>query len=558
MDDPSRQGRAGVLAIVTAENAGKLGKGNFNTARLLGGPEIEHYHQAIAVVVAETFEQARAAAALIKVDYTRAKGSFDLAAAKDAAVKPKEGQPRHRRRRLRRRLRRRAGQAGRDLHHARPRPRDDGAARLDRRLDRRQADRLDLQPDDRLGRATSPRPWDPQGECPPDVALYRRRLRRQARCAADAILAALGAAAAGRPVKVALPRPLMFNNTTHRPATIQRIRIGATQDGKITAIGHESWSGDLPGGGPETAASRPACSTPANRMTQDAPGGAGPARRQRHARARRGAGLMALEIAMDEMAEKLNMDPVEFRMINDTQVDPEKPGAAVLAAQADRMPAHRGRAFGWASASAAPVSPRRPLAGRHGRGRGVPQQPDHEVRRPRAARRTGVVTVETDMTDIGTGSYTIIAQTAAEMMGVPLDKVVVRLGDSSFPGLGRLGRPVGRQQLDGRRLRRLRQAARGRGHSGWAWTRRRRCSDGQVKRGQPEPSAGQAAADGRPRRRGLHGVRRSRQDPRSSRPSAPTSSRSAVDASPARSASAACWRSAPPAASSIPSRPAAR
>ena len=49
---------AGVLAIVTAENAGKLGKGNYNTAKLLGGPEIDHYHQAIAVVVAETFEQA--------------------------------------------------------------------------------------------------------------------------------------------------------------------------------------------------------------------------------------------------------------------------------------------------------------------------------------------------------------------------------------------------------------------------------------------------------------------------------------------------------------------
>src|SRR5215212_6061255 len=51
----------GVIAIVTAENAGKLGKGNFNTAPLLGGPEIQHYHQAIAVVVAETWEQARAA-----------------------------------------------------------------------------------------------------------------------------------------------------------------------------------------------------------------------------------------------------------------------------------------------------------------------------------------------------------------------------------------------------------------------------------------------------------------------------------------------------------------
>src|SRR5882757_1529652 len=60
----------GVLAIVTAENAGKLTKGNFNTAKLLGGPDIEHYHQAIAVVVAETFEQARAAAQLVLVSYT--------------------------------------------------------------------------------------------------------------------------------------------------------------------------------------------------------------------------------------------------------------------------------------------------------------------------------------------------------------------------------------------------------------------------------------------------------------------------------------------------------
>src|ERR1700758_4079707 len=56
----------GVLAIVTADNAGKLGKGSRNIVKLLGGPDIAHYHQAIAVVVAETFEQARAAAQLIR------------------------------------------------------------------------------------------------------------------------------------------------------------------------------------------------------------------------------------------------------------------------------------------------------------------------------------------------------------------------------------------------------------------------------------------------------------------------------------------------------------
>ena len=86
---------------------------------------------------------------------------------------------------------------------------------------------------------------------------------------------------------------------------------------------------------------------------------------------------------------------------------------------------------------------------------------------------SGVVTVETDMTDIGTGSYTIIAQTAAEMMGVPLDKVVGAARRFDLPGLGGLGRAMGRQQLDRRRLCRLRQAARGRGAEARLQLRRR-------------------------------------------------------------------------------------
>ncbi len=84
----------------------------------------------------------------------------------------------------------------------------------------------------------------------------------------DVLLAALGARAAKRPVKVALPRPLMANNSTHRPATIQRVRLGATADGKITAFAHETWSGNLPGGSAEMGilASR-ALYAGANRMT---------------------------------------------------------------------------------------------------------------------------------------------------------------------------------------------------------------------------------------------------------------------------------------------------
>jgi xanthine dehydrogenase YagR molybdenum-binding subunit len=252
---------------------------------------------------------------------------------------------------------------------------------------------------------------------------------------ADAVLAALGARAAGRPVKVALPRPLIFNNTTHRPATIQRIRIGATRDGKITAIGHQSWSGDLPGGELEAAVSQSRLLyAGANRMTamrlavlnlpegnsMRAPGEA--------------PGLMALEIAMDEMAEKLALDPVEFRILNDTQVDPENPSRPFSKrqlVQCLRMGADR---FGWSRRNPLPAKTRE---GRWLVGIGMAAAFRDNLDTKSAARvrldSRGVVTVETDMTDIGTGSYTIIAQTAAEMMGVPLEKVAVRLGDSTFP-----------------------------------------------------------------------------------------------------------------------------
>ena len=102
-------------------------------------------------------------------------------AARAATAAKAAGRPEDRGRRLRGRLRRRAGQARRDLHHARPEPRHDGAARHHRRVGGRQAHALDLEPDGRLGQ--SGRRQDarhPDGERPPDLALHRRRLRRQA------------------------------------------------------------------------------------------------------------------------------------------------------------------------------------------------------------------------------------------------------------------------------------------------------------------------------------------------------------------------------------------
>ncbi|MCC2656738.1 MAG: xanthine dehydrogenase, molybdenum binding subunit apoprotein [Panacagrimonas sp.] len=453
----------GVLAIVTADSAGRLDQGERNTARLLGGPEIQHYHQAVALVVAETFEQARDAAHRLKIRYAPAKGRFDLEAARDTATIPEKtgsGDP--------------AETAVGDFEGAFR----DSPVQLD------QTYRTAYESHSMMEPHASVAAWDADGQLTlwtsnqmiawtaQDMAKTLRIPRDKVRVMspyigggfggklflrADVLLAALGARAAKRPVKVSLTRALMPNNTTHRPATIQRIRIGAQRDGHITAIAHESWSADLPGGGPETAVLQTrALYAGAHRMTalrlaeHDLPEG-------NAMRAPGEApGLAALEIAIDEISEKLGIDPVAFRILNDTQVVPDNPAPPDPDKNSDqtapeaRLDAGRPRRFsqrqlvrcletgaerfGWKRRRSKPGSVR---AGHWLVGMGVAAAFRNNLLTKSAARvrldRRGRVTVETDMTDIGTGSYTILAQTAAEMMGVPLSQVDVRLGDSSFP-----------------------------------------------------------------------------------------------------------------------------
>ncbi|WP_114227056.1 MULTISPECIES: aldehyde oxidoreductase molybdenum-binding subunit PaoC [Sphingomonas] len=440
IDSGAARRASGVLAVVTALDVGKLGKGNFNTVKLFGGREVDHYQQAVAVVVAETFEQARAAAALVHVDYNRGKGRFDLDA---------------------------------ELKHAPLKSGEDGAASPVKRVGEFeqafaaapvQLDQVYTTPDhshammephatiarwdgDKLTVWTSNQMIDwGRSDLAKTLGIPKDMIRflspyvgggfgGKLFLRADTVLAALGAKAAKRPVKLALPRPMIANNTTHRPATRQRIRIGAARDGTITAIAHESGSGDQPDGQPETAVNQTELLyAGANRMTAmrlavlDLPEG-------NAMRAPGEApGLMALEIAIDEMAEKLGLDPIEFRARNDTQVDPAKPERRFSERQLVRCLREGAQRFGWAQRNSRPGQVR---DGRWLTGLGVAAAFRNHINMASAARvrlgHDGLVTVETDMTDIGTGSYTIIAQTAAEMMGVPLEGVVVKLGDSSFP-----------------------------------------------------------------------------------------------------------------------------
>jgi xanthine dehydrogenase YagR molybdenum-binding subunit len=443
IDTKAAKASPGVVAIVTTLDMPALGLGRMNAANLFGGPQVQHYHQAIAVVVAETFEQARAAAFLVKVDYAREPGQFDLEAVASSA-KPVPGDSGEG-----------SGGGGEDRTGDFEGAFASAPVKFDETYTTPDESHAMMEPHatiaawegDKLTLWTSNQmiAWTkgsiakildiPEASIRVDSPYIGGGFGGKLFVRSDAVVAALAAKAAGRPVKVALTRPLVANNTTHRPATIQRIRIGATADGTITAIAHESTSGNLPKGKPETAVDQTKLLyAGANRLTAmklahlDLPEG-------NSMRAPGEApGLMALEIAMDEMAEKLGMDPVAFRVRNDTQVDPGHP---------ERPFSHRNlvgclklgaEKFNWSARNPKPGQVR---DGRWLVGIGMAAGFRNNLLMKSGARvrlgRDGIVTVETDMTDIGTGSYTIIAQTAAEMMGVGLDKVVVRLGDSSYP-----------------------------------------------------------------------------------------------------------------------------
>jgi len=434
MDTARAKAAPGVIAIVTAENAGKLGKGSRNIAKLLGGPVIDHYHQAIALVVAESFEQARAAAQMIRVEYTRTEGQFDLAQARETKAKTTDSDKTvgdFTTNFGRAEVQLDATYTTPDQSHAQMEPQASIAAwRGDKLTVWTSNQMIDWAATDLAKTLDIPRanvrvisPFIGGGF---GGKLFLR---------ADILLAAVGARIAKRPVKVALQRPLIPNNTTRRAATIQRIRLGASKDGRLTAVAHESWSGNLADGEPEDAVQQTTLLyAGAHRLTgtrlarldlpegnaMRAPGEA--------------PGLLALEIAMDEMAERLGLDPIEFRVLNDTQVDPadtQRRFSQRRLVDCMRIGAER---FGWSKRSAAPGQVRE---GSWFVGIGMAAAFRNNLAMKSAARvrlnAQGIVTVETDMTDIGTGSYTIIAQTAAEMMGVPLERVVVKLGDSSFP-----------------------------------------------------------------------------------------------------------------------------
>jgi xanthine dehydrogenase YagR molybdenum-binding subunit len=250
----------------------------------------------------------------------------------------------------------------------------------------------------------------------------------------NAVLAALGAKVVGRPVKVVLPRQAMFSMVGHRTPTIQRIRLGAERDGTLTAIDHVAFeqSSRLLEFAEQTAVSTRHMYAAANRHTghrlvrldmptprwMRAPGEA--------------PGMVGLECAMDELAEKLGLDPIELRIRNEPSVEPESGAAFTSRHYVDCLRAGAER-FGWAGRN---PRPRMRREGDWWIGTGVAGATYPTMAMPSTARARvldGDFEVAIAAADIGTGARTVLTQIAADALGVPVDRVRIKIGDSTLP-----------------------------------------------------------------------------------------------------------------------------
>jgi xanthine dehydrogenase YagR molybdenum-binding subunit len=251
----------------------------------------------------------------------------------------------------------------------------------------------------------------------------------------NAIVAALAARHVQRPVKLAVTRQQMFAITGYRTPTIQRLRLGADREGRLTAIWHEVFeqSSTLREFAEQTAVptrtmyAAPSCRTSHRLARLDVPTptwmrapGETP-------------GMYALECAMDELAIAAGVDPVELRIRNEPDVEPESgvPFSSRHLVDCLREGAER---FGWSGRDPAPGIRRE---GRWLVGTGVASSTYPARRRPSQAvaraEPDGRFVVRIGAADIGTGARTVLTQVAADALGVDPALVTLELGDSALP-----------------------------------------------------------------------------------------------------------------------------
>ncbi len=252
------------------------------------------------------------------------------------------------------------------------------------------------------------------------------------------LAAAMASREARRPVKLVLTRAQMFTSVGHRAATRQDVQLGATRDGRLTAMTHATLTGssirsdyfETCGLATSMLYACPNVSI-SHRVARLNTGTPCPTRAPGEA-----PGTFALECAMDELAQKLGMDPIELRIRNHADVDPqeEKPFSSKNLLECYRRGAER---FGWDRRIAKPGA-RQEKGEWVGMGMATATYPANKRDGSAAVRiyRDRRVVVRSATHDLGTGTYTTLAQVAADALGVPVGSVTCELGDSLLPKAG--------------------------------------------------------------------------------------------------------------------------
>ncbi|PXA98174.1 xanthine dehydrogenase [Nostoc sp. 3335mG] len=442
LDADAARAMPGVIAVIDSalliRNGGDFGG---SAAPPQGVRDVVYFGQPIALAVADTFERARAAALAVRVEYEARDGIYDLETALDRAEPPTDDI------------------FGLFLIHTEQGDVEAAIGAADTVIDAvwttPSHSHAALEPHAALAEwdgqrltlhASYQSPVVTRDQLATALGLEASQVRvlspyvgggfgGKLGLMPEAAAAAIAARELGRPVKVVMARQTVFEATGRRPATHQRLRLAADADGRLSAIAHEIVTDQLEGEvffEPAGIATHVLYAAP-NRLVDHkvarvnkllgvsmrAPGEA--------------VGQLSLECAMDELAEQLGIDPVELRLRNEPERHPELdiPFSSRSLARCLRTGAER---FGWSERSAVPASRRE---GEWLIGHGMAASVRGNLFGPSQARvrigGDGRVTIETEMTDIGTGTYTILAQIAADLLGVAICDVDVRLGDTDLP-----------------------------------------------------------------------------------------------------------------------------
>lgn len=441
IDRSAAEKSAGVLAIITHENAPKLNeKGGIRGGAMLQSPNIEFHGQHIGVVVAETYEQARFAARLIRVKYEKADARVDFEKHEKEARMPKDKDKADSRRGGVETAFQTAEHRFEAVyetpieHHQPMEPHSTIAVWAGEKLTLYNAAQI-------VGGAQSAAAATLHLK-PENVRIITTHIGggfgSKGGMWGNMIIAAVAAKTVNRPVKLALTRQQMFNSVGLRQRNKQKLRLAATKSGKLTALAHETVThsplneeflepcGDC---SKLMYANEHSLITyrvvPLNVILPTYTRGPG-----------KSTGSFALESAIDELAFELKIDPIEFRLRNEPAKDLSngKPWSSRKVVDCLKKGAE---VFGWDKRRSEPRANRQNgfLIGCGVACGTYPARQRDSSAAIKLTNKNGDVraSVELAASDLGTGTHTILAQTASDALGLPLNKIGVKIGDSSLP-----------------------------------------------------------------------------------------------------------------------------